>query len=84
MTEHREANESRWARRRERRRVRRQEALELEFHLAERLDPGTRAYTDGDNHARRWSSYFGGSGDGGWGWGAGDGGGGGGDGGGGG
>jgi hypothetical protein len=79
MTEHEAANESRWARRRERRRVKRQQALELEFHQAERLDPGTRAYTDADHHARRWSAYLGGDGAGGWG----DGGGGGGDGGGG-
>jgi len=53
---------TRW---RDRRRAKRQAALEREFHQDERLDPSTRAYTDADNHARRWSSYLGGGGTGG-------------------
>jgi hypothetical protein len=36
-------------------------ALEREY-LRERLDPRTRAYTDADNHARRWTSFHGGFG----------------------
>lgn len=45
-----------------RRRAKRQEALEREFHRDERLDPSTRAYTNADNHARRWTSFLGGGG----------------------
>ncbi|MCA1678789.1 MAG: hypothetical protein LC777_07495 [Actinobacteria bacterium] len=50
-----------WARWHEHRRARRQRALEREY-LRERLDPSTRAYTDADNHARRWTSFYGGFG----------------------
>lgn len=46
----------------ERRRVKRQHAIEREYHDPERLNPATRAYTDADNRARRWSSYLGGGG----------------------
>lgn len=50
---------TRW---RERRRVKRQMAIEREYHEPDRLDPATRAYTDADNHATRWTSYLGGGG----------------------
>ena len=53
---------SAWTRWRERRRVKRQMAIEREYHQPDRLDPATRAYTDADNHARRWTSYLGGGG----------------------
>ena len=56
---------SAWTRWRERRRVKRQMAIEREYHEPDRLDPATRAYTDADNHARRWTSYLGGGGSGG-------------------
>lgn len=47
------------ARWRERRRVKRQAALEREFHQQDRLNPTTAAYTNADNHARRWTSFLG-------------------------
>jgi hypothetical protein len=65
MTDREPASDSAVTRWRERRRVKRQEALEREFHHDERLDPSTRAYTNADNHARRWTSFLGGGGDGG-------------------
>lgn len=65
MTEQPQHTDGPMARWRERRRAKRQHALEREFHQQERLDPSTRAYTDADNHARRWTSYFGGGGGGG-------------------
>jgi hypothetical protein len=65
MTEQQEATGGWFARWREHRRAKRQLALEREHHESERLDPSTRAYTDGDNHARRWTSFLGGGGTGG-------------------
>ena len=63
MTDRQPADDSALTRWRDRRRAKRQEALEREFHQDERLDPSTRAYSSADNHARRWSSYLGGGGD---------------------
>jgi hypothetical protein len=51
-----------WSRWRAHRRAKRQEAIEREAHVSDRLDPMTRAYTDADNHARRWTSFLGGGG----------------------
>lgn len=51
-----------FARWREHRRAKRQQALEREHFQDERLSPMTRAYTDADNHARRWTSFLGGGG----------------------
>jgi hypothetical protein len=65
MTQQRHATDGWITRLRERRRAKRQQALEREYHDHERLDPSTRAYTDADNHARRWTSFFGGGGGGG-------------------
>ncbi len=55
-----QAREGRLARWRERRRTKRQQALEREYFEQERLNPTTRAYTGADNHARRWTSFLGG------------------------
>ena len=60
MTDRQPADDSALTRWRDRRRAKRQEALEREFHQDERLDPSTRAYSSADNHARRWTSYLGG------------------------
>jgi hypothetical protein len=60
--EQRDRTDSAWTRWRERRRVKRQMAIEREYHEPDRLDPTTRAYADADNHARRWTSYLGGGG----------------------
>jgi len=54
-----------WKRWRAHRRAKRQIAIEREYHEPDRLDPATRAYTDADNHARRWTSFLGGGGAGG-------------------
>ncbi len=62
MTEPDRATEGRFARWRERRRMKRQEAREREYFEDNRLRPTTRAYTDADNHARRWTSFLGGGG----------------------
>jgi hypothetical protein len=62
MTDQRRTPHGWFARWREHRRVKRQEAIEREYHAPERLSATTRAYTDADNHARRWSSYLGGGG----------------------
>jgi hypothetical protein len=40
---------SAWTRSRERRRVKRQMAIEREYHEPDRLDPATVRYTDADN-----------------------------------
>jgi hypothetical protein len=48
-----------WARWREHRRARRQQALERAYLQQDRLRADTAAYVDADNHARRWTSYFG-------------------------
>ena len=61
MTEDRNAQASWFARWREHRRARRQQAIERQY-IKERLNPTTRAYTDADNHARRWTSFLGGGG----------------------
>ncbi len=61
MTEQ-KATTGRLARWRQRRRAKRQIALEREHFQHERLSPTTRAYTDADNHARRWTSFLGGGG----------------------
>lgn len=60
MTEDRKPSDGWFARWREQRRAKRQEALEREYHHEERLRTTTRAYTDADNHARRWTSFLGG------------------------
>ena len=60
MTEQQQGPTGVVARWREHRRAKRQAALERQHHEQERLDPTTRAYTDADNHARRWTSFFGG------------------------
>ena len=60
--EQRDRTDNAWTRWRERRRVKRQMAIEREYHEPDRLDATTRAYTDADNHARRWTSYLGGGG----------------------
>jgi hypothetical protein len=51
-----------FARWREHRRAKRQEALESEHSQDERLNPTTRAYTDADNYVRRWTSFLRGGG----------------------
>ena len=63
MTEQQPATNGPLARWRERRQAERQQTLEREYFQQERLSPTTRAYTDADNHARRWTSFLGGSGD---------------------
>lgn len=60
--EQQDKTDSAWARWRERRRAKRQMAIERGHSEPDRLDPTTRAYTDADNHARRWTSYLGGGG----------------------
>lgn len=60
--EQQDRTDSAWARWRKRRRAKRQMAIEREYHEPDRLAPTTRAYTDADNHARRWTSYLGGGG----------------------
>ncbi len=61
MTEKRGVANGWWARWREHRRAKRQQALERAY-VQERLDPTTGAYVDADNHARRWTSFLGGGG----------------------
>jgi hypothetical protein len=61
MTEPRNPSDSVFGRWRERRRAKRQQSLEREYHAQERLSPTTAAYTDADNHARRASSSPGGN-----------------------
>jgi len=65
MTEQRDSNRGWFSRWREHRRAKRQQALERQFVEPDRLRASTRAYTDADNHARRWTSFLGGGGDGG-------------------
>ena len=60
MTEDGKGSDDLFARWREHRRAKRQRALEREYFEDERLSPTTRAYTDRDNHARRWTSFLGG------------------------
>jgi hypothetical protein len=60
MTDDGKGSDGLFARWREHRRAKRQRALEREYFEDERLSPTTRAYTDGDNHARRWTSFLGG------------------------
>ena len=60
MTEDGKGSDGLFARWRERRRAKRQQALEREYFEDERLSPTTRAYTNADNHARRWTSFLGG------------------------
>ncbi len=62
MSEQRSTPANLWSRWRQHRRARRQAAIEREEHQPDRLDPTTRAYTDADNHARRWTSFLGGGG----------------------
>jgi hypothetical protein len=62
MTEHRGATNRWFARWREQRRVKRQQAIERRYADEDRLNPTPRAYTDADNHARRWTSFLGGGG----------------------
>ncbi len=62
MTEQRGGADGRLARWCERRRAKRQQAIEREYFEEERLSPTTRAYTSADNHARRWTSFLGGVG----------------------
>lgn len=62
MTEQRGGADGRLVRWRERRRAKRQQAIEREYFEEERLSPTTRAYTSADNHARRWTSFLGGGG----------------------
>jgi hypothetical protein len=62
MTEHRPTTQSWFTRWRERRRVKRQQALERAYHETERLDPSIRAYTGADNNGGRWTSFLGGRG----------------------
>ena len=63
MTEQQPARNGPLTRWRERRRAKRQQALERAYFQQERLSPTTHAYTDADNHARRWTSFLGGGGD---------------------
>jgi hypothetical protein len=62
MTEQQKSRGGWFARRREHRRARRQQAIERQYGEQERLKPETRAYNDADNHARRWTSFLGGGG----------------------
>lgn len=62
MTKPQQPAAGRFARWREHRRAKRQQALEREYFDNERLSPTTRAYTSADNHARRWTSFLSGGG----------------------
>jgi hypothetical protein len=60
MTEQHTAPHGWLARWRERRRAKRQQALERRYFEHEQADPATSAYVSADNHARRADAYTGG------------------------
>ncbi|CAN5618282.1 hypothetical protein BH20ACT17_BH20ACT17_13050 [soil metagenome] len=61
MTEQRDAADGWFARWREHRRDKRQQALERRYFEDERANPTTSAYVSAENHARRVDAYTGGS-----------------------